>query len=148
MLYKKELSDIPVGKMPKIDEATRCEFAATAKVVELKRSGKILVVDFFQRKDESHAIRFCTDGKNYLTMNVWKVWTEQNPRTWMGYGSAAACPQDVKIAKDFLHSERRYVAGLLELCHHILKGLRLVILTVTLPYGRIIASSGLAVATV
>lgn len=52
MLYKKELSTVPVGKMPQID-ANGHSYVATAKVVELKRSGKILVVDFFDSKKKA-----------------------------------------------------------------------------------------------
>ena len=117
MLYKKELSTIPVGKMPEIEDAARREFVATAQVVELKRSGKILVVDFFSKKEKRLSHRFCTDGKTYQTMNAQSgdAWTEQNPRAWMGYCSAADRPKDVKIAKDFLHINRPYCNALLSI---------------------------------
>ena len=104
MLYKKELANIPAGKMPKIDDADGRDYAATAQVVELKRSGKVLVVDFFDRKKKSLTHRFCTDGKTYQTQSLWSggAWTEQNPRTHIGYGYAADHPEDRKIAADFL----------------------------------------------
>ena len=107
MLYKKELSAIPIGRMPDIDAAGR-EFVATAQVVELKRSGKILVVDFFKRFDKSFAHRFCTDGKNYCTKNAatGDVWTEQNPRVWMGYCTPAERKEERKIAEKFLRFDR------------------------------------------
>ena len=117
MLYKKELADIPAGKMPQIDDAARREFVATAQVVELKRSGKILVVDFFSRKEQRLVYRFCTDGKNYCTRGAQPgdAWTEQNPRTWMGYYSADDRPEDVKIAEDFLPTKRYYRNSLLSI---------------------------------
>ena len=116
MLYKKELTDIPVGKMPEID-ATGREFVATAQVVELTRSGKILVVDFFNRKEKRPVNRFCTDGKNYCTRGAQPgdAWTEQNPRTWMGYYSSDDRPEDVKIAEDFLHTKQHYSSNLLSM---------------------------------
>lgn len=107
MLYKKELTDIPVGKMPKIEANSR-RYVASAQMVDLKRSGRILVVDFFKKQDASHAIRFCTDGKNYCTMDMQTggVWTEQNPRALVGYGEAAAQKSDTEIAAGFLHADR------------------------------------------
>lgn len=115
MLYKKELSAIPIDKMPEID--TIYDNIAAARVVELKRSGKILVVDFFDKQSKSLAYRFCTDGKNYCTRSAQTgdVWTEQNPRTWLGYCSAADRPEDVKIAEDFLHAKTHYRQRLLSI---------------------------------
>lgn len=126
MLYKKELADIPVGKIPKIDDAARREFVATAQVVELKRSGKILVVDFFNRKEKRLSYRFCTDGKNYCTadMQTGGAWTEQNPRTWIGYGAAADKTEDVKIAEDFLQYKRHYSHSLLSVVDDFITGKR------------------------
>lgn len=108
MLYKKELSAIPIGEMPEIDDDAGRDYVATAQVVELKRSGQILVVDFFEKKTKSLASRFCTDGKNYCTRNAstGDTWTEQNPRTWLGYCSTADRQEDEKIAADFLHNNR------------------------------------------
>lgn len=104
MLYKKELADIPVGKMPAIKMER--EFVATSQIVKLNRSGEILVVDFFRRKDKSHSCRFVTDGKGYLTQaGKTGVWTEQNPRATYGYGSCAATPEDVKTAAEFLNKK-------------------------------------------
>ena len=117
MLYKKELAAIPVGEMPEIDDAAKREFVATAQVVELKRSGKILIVDFFSRKEKRLYFRFCTDGKNYQTMSAQSgnAWTEQNPRIWMGYYSAADRPENVNIAKDYLHIKKPYRNDLLSI---------------------------------
>ena len=115
MLYKKELSAIPIGNMPEIGDASRRDYVATAQVVELKRSGRILVVDFFNRNKKSLTHRFCTDGKTYQTQSLWSggAWTEQNPRTHIGYGYAADRQEDVKIAADFLHNNRWSSSSLL-----------------------------------
>ena len=117
MLYKKELSTIPVGEMPEIEDAAKRDYVATAQVVELKWSGKILVVDFFNRKKKSLTHRFFTDGKNYCTRNAdtGDAWTEQNPRTWMGYYSAADRPEDVNTARDYLHIKKPYRNDLLSI---------------------------------
>ena len=114
MLYKKELSAIPIGDMPEIE--TSYNHIATAQVVELKRSGKILVVDFFDNKKKSHASRFCTDGKNYCTRNAatGDVWTEQNPRVWMGYCSSADRQGDRKIAAKFLRFDRNNLLDIVD----------------------------------
>ena len=126
MLYKKELSTIPVGEMPKVEDAANRSYVATAQVVELKRSGKILVVDFFSRKEKCLSHRFCTDGKNYQTMSAHSgnTWTEQNPRTWMGYYSAADRPEDVEIARNFLHITKPYRNDLLSIVNEFITDLR------------------------
>lgn len=118
MLYKKELSAIPIGKMPEIDANGR-SYVAAAQVVELKRSGKILVVDFFDTKKKSFASRFCTDGKNYCTRiaATGDVWTEQNPRVWMGYCTPAERKEDRKIAEKFLRFDRN---DLLDIVDHFI----------------------------
>ena len=125
MLYKKELSGIPVGKMPEIDAAGR-EFVATAQVVELKRSGKILVVDFFDRKEKQLSHRFCSDGKNYCTMNVrnGNAWTEQNPRVWVGYGDTANRLEDEKLAAEFLHRDRYHRHCLISIVDNFISSIR------------------------
>ena len=102
MLYKKELDGIPVDAMPEI--APGALYVGAAKVVELKRSGKILVVDFYQRADKAHKYRFCTDGKNYCTKSAeaGSVWTEQNPRVWLDRYSSADRREDQQLAADFV----------------------------------------------
>ena len=119
MLYKKELADIPVRKMPRIDNAAGHDYVATAKVVELKRSGKVLVVDFFNRKEKSLTHRFYTDGKTYQTQSLWNggAWTEQNPRAHIGYFSADDRPEDRKIAADFLRFRE---SNLLDMVDHFI----------------------------
>lgn len=125
MLYKKELTDIPVGKMPEIDAAGR-SYVATAQVVELKRSGKILVVDFFDRKEKQLSYRFCSDGKNYCTMNVrnGNTWTEQNPRVWVGYSDTANLLEDEKLAAEFLHRDRYHRHCLISIVDSFISSLR------------------------
>ena len=102
MLYKKELDGIPVDAMPEIAPGALC--VGAAKVVELKRSGKILLVDFYNREDKSHTYRFCTDGKNYCTKSgqAGSVWTEQNPRVWLDHYSSADRREDRQLAADFV----------------------------------------------
>ena len=108
MLYKSELSKIPIGEMPEFQ--TDYRHIATAQVVELKRSGKILVVDFYRRDKKEILFRFCTDGKNHKTQSLWNSggWTECNPRAHIGYFSAGDRPEDRKIAGEYLRYKPPY----------------------------------------
>lgn len=111
MLIKKELSGIPIGKMPKIDTAGR-SYVAAAQVVELSRSGKILVVDFFD--SEKLELRFFSDGTNFITAKGRHMveWNNHSPYTTLSKNFYAATPEDEKTVKDFLkpeyHSYRCY----------------------------------------
>jgi len=61
MLVKKELLSVPIGDCPRCKSGT--DFAVTAQVANLPRSGEVLVADFFEKK-QIHA-RFFYDRKNY-----------------------------------------------------------------------------------
>ncbi len=124
MLYKKELSEIPVGDMPEIDAPG--SYMASARVVERKRSGRILVVDYFRKDKKAIVFRFCTDGKNYLTVNHDNggAWTEQNPRARIGYEVAGGRAEDVKIARQFLNAEKWHQRDLLSIVDRFIDNIR------------------------
>lgn len=111
MLFKKELSEIPVAPMPELSG----RYVASAQIVELKKSGRILVVDFY-RYDKQFCCRFFSDGKNYLTCTDWpaQVWTESHPMTYTDY-DVESDPEDAKIVFDFL-TNIRYSRGSLMRC--------------------------------
>lgn len=70
MLYKKELLTIDVPPAPKIPKSKRgVGYSGTAQIVTLKRSGRVLCVDFFDRK-QNHLRRFFSDGEHYQTYDV------------------------------------------------------------------------------
>lgn len=102
MLFKKELSEIPVAPMPELDG----RYVASAQIVELKKSGRILVVDFY-RYDKQFCCRFFSDGKNYLTCTEWPAegWKEAHPRTYSD-DHVEAVPEDVQMVHEFLKSDR------------------------------------------
>lgn len=107
MLYKKELSEIPMGDMPKIE--TKRECIATAHIVELKRSGVVLVADFYSTHDKKLTHRFVSDGKGYLTLTGQSgVWTQQNPRAHYGYCAAECAVEDAQAAADFLNTGKHH----------------------------------------
>lgn len=125
MLIKKELSGIPIGKMPESKDSYFSHVAA-AQVVELSRSGKVLIVDFFNKKDKSLRYRFATDGKTYQTMNLLTgtAWTEQNPRAGIGYCAAEDTPNDVNLAGDFLNIDSRGRNHLSDMVDSFITGIR------------------------
>lgn len=117
MLVKKELATVPVQMLPDAEECTqkrdrrwntaRGEISAAAEVVKLPRSGNILIVDFFE--NETLAIRFVSDGKNYLTCREWPAtaWTQQNPRHIIGVYASTNTDADQHLAEDFLQLRRK-----------------------------------------
>lgn len=111
MLFKKELSEIPVAPMPELDG----RYVASAQIVELKKSGRILVVDFY-RYDKQFCCRFFSDGKKYLTCTEWpaQAWTESHPMTYTDY-DVESDPEDAKTVFDFL-TNIRYSRGSLMRC--------------------------------
>lgn len=121
MLIKKELAEIPVLPIPKLEKCERSNsgYIAAVDKVNLPRSGEILVVDFFEKKAKRHVIRFLSDGKNYLTCCGWPAtsWMERNPRTEICGGYVDHKANDVDLVKDFLNQPRRsyYSSGLLSI---------------------------------
>ena len=70
MLYKKELLTVEVPTAPKIPKSRKgVGYSGTAKIVNLKRSGRVLCVDFFDRK-RTHLRRFFSDGNSYQVYDV------------------------------------------------------------------------------
>jgi len=68
MLVKKEMLTVPLLDCPKCNKSY---YVATAQVVELPRSGKLLVADFYDAKSKKLDKRVFTDGKNALMCDEW-----------------------------------------------------------------------------
>lgn len=111
MLFKKELEEIPVAPMPELDG----RYVASAQIVELKKSGRVLAVDFY-RYDKQFCCRFFSDGKNFTTCTEWPAqsWKEAHPRSYTD-DHVEAAPEDVMLVFDFLKSNR-YSKGSLMRC--------------------------------
>lgn len=76
MLIKKELLSIPLR--PKPDGKWKQTYIPAAQIVELPRSGRILAVDYYTRKDLF--ARFFCDGRNYSVFDAKKgVWRKGYP---------------------------------------------------------------------
>lgn len=81
MLYKKELSGIPLLPVPKCKDRYATYIVAAERFL-LPQSGEVLVVDYHERKDNYALVaRFFSDGDNWLTVREWpaKAWTKQTP---------------------------------------------------------------------
>lgn len=74
MLYKKELKKVPLCEPAKSTkkELKDKAFIAGAKIVDVARCGKTLVVDYYNIKDNSLQVRFFSDGNNYIVYDVQK----------------------------------------------------------------------------
>ena len=90
MLYKQELSGIPLLPVPKCTDRYASYIVAAERFL-LPLSGEVLVVDYHERKDNYALVsRFFSDGDNWLTVREWpaKAWTKQTPID--GYYGAAS----------------------------------------------------------
>lgn len=71
MLIKKEVSTIPIQPAPKIKGKRKDEvYVAAASAVDLPRSGKVLAVDIYSKKDSTLVARFFADGNNYIVYHA------------------------------------------------------------------------------
>ena len=107
MLIKKELETIGILPLPKVKaESTGTKSYITAvDVVELPKSGRVLVADLYRVKDKSHAARFFSDGKTYYTVLEWpaKSWTKCNPAKSYWYGCySVSLKSATETAEQFL----------------------------------------------
>lgn len=111
MIFKKELAGHPMQAFPKVskDDKKRCRYTASAEIVNLPRSGRILIVEFFEIKGETFKARFVTDGKNYQTACEWPIqkWTQKNPRHVLCECGVAFTDAAAKEINGFLRPEDR-----------------------------------------
>ncbi len=126
MLVKKELEQTAVLKYPTLPAPKNKrdrddKYVAAAKILKLKRSGKVLVIDVFLRKDKTLKLRFFSDGKSFLVCRGWPVtkWERRKPGIILegpySYFTIKAAEKDIKVAHEVLkdiHPAWRYVNGM------------------------------------
>lgn len=129
MLVKKELAAHPVLSYPNVKPKSKyASYTANAAVIELPKSGKVLVTDFFDDTDrEKLILRFFTDGKNWQTLMFQKgqpIWSQKAPHKALGYNVNSTVEAE-ELVKDFLPKHESYfcngimkpLAGLIEDTH-------------------------------
>lgn len=110
MLVKLELEQIAVQKCPDLpnDDKKNNKYVATAQVLSLKKSGKMLIIDVFKREDSTLKLRFFSDGVSFLICKEWPVrkWEKRLPSNLLGnqygYRNIDASENDVKKAHEIL----------------------------------------------
>ena len=114
MLFKKELETIGVLNCPEVEDEKRSYYyACAAEAFELKRSGKVLVLDLFRigKKDKSDLqLRFFTDGKTFATCSQWPAisWGNRNPSGVVGYSNVYSEPKDDELVISVLGQRRSW----------------------------------------
>lgn len=119
MLVKNELSGIPLLPVPECNDK-HAQVICPVWLVELPRSGTVLVVDYYESGAQYPAelsARFFSDGNRWLTVREWpaKIWTTQQPvswiRTWRFGPEAAWSPEtDAQLAMKFLPTKDTFHA--------------------------------------
>lgn len=113
MLYKKELAAYPTLPYPKVKTDAHHDYVANATVVNLQRSGRVLIADFFQKKGKIRIMRFCSDGHTWQTAEFngdAALWSQKNPHMSMSqYIPATEEAEDV--VRKFLPSYDSYFCG-------------------------------------
>lgn len=120
MLIKKELATIPLLPIPEIPKSEKRSYyyAANAQVCELKKSGRILVVDFYRVNDHALQVRFFSDGKGYQCTKEWPVetWSKCNPKNKVGYCSNCySDPELDNLVESVIGKQRKWSSGILSL---------------------------------
>ena len=123
MLVKKELAAVPVLPCPPVEITKKKhswqsskEWAMTAQVVELQRSGRVLVADFYLLPDEEPYLRFACDGSNYCTTeHPFTTWTQRGLEGYVGYSDVCEAPGAQKVVQDFFGSNLNFRSGTREL---------------------------------
>lgn len=113
MLIKSELATIDLLPLPKVkaDSTGTKSYITAVEIVELPRSGSVLVADLYRAGDKTHAARFFSDGKTYYTVLEWpaKSWTKCNPAVSYWYGcSSVNPPAATDLTEQFLGTKARH----------------------------------------
>lgn len=112
MLYRKELASIPILPPPEPPEANlhRIERLVAVQVLELPKSGNVLVADIYDANTEKLKSRFFSDGKGYCTLENPKfdAFAKHNPGScYWGMIPAYSTEADTVLAEAFLEKNRR-----------------------------------------
>ena len=101
MLYKKELSSVPLLPVPKIKTETL--YTVAAEIRELPKSGRVLIADMFCKKDLK--LRFVSDGTTYQLTTKWPPdWSQRTPHCEVGrcQNGIDADPKTKSVVTKFL----------------------------------------------
>lgn len=113
MLIKKELEQITVQKCPDMPTKDKkySVYVAAVQVLNLAKSGKMLVIDVFEEVTSALRMRFFSDGVNFLLCKEWpaKIWLKQLPSSLL-LNQYKLSPTDIDASKKDI-----------ELAHKILK---------------------------
>lgn len=112
MLIKKELEPIPllpISKLQPKGTGTK-DYLVSVEVMDLPRSGSVLIADLYRGNDKSFAARFLSDGKIYYTCLQWPPtsWTKCNPTVSYWYDvSCISTAAALEITKQFFGKSER-----------------------------------------
>lgn len=122
MLVKRELNQIVVQKCPDLPIKGKQynKYVAVVQVLNLKKSGKMLIIDVFIRKDSTLQLRFFSDGVSFLVCKEWPVgkWEKRMPGNLLDNlyaDNIDAAENDVKKAHEILKSGQKswhYMSGI------------------------------------
>lgn len=116
MLYKRELAEVPVPPCPD-EEITKKkgiyrsskDWAVAVQVLELKKSGRVLIADYYLLPYKEPRFRFACDGTNYLTAaQPFETWTQKKIETYVGYCSIHEPPGTKEAVGEFFHTNLNY----------------------------------------
>jgi len=118
MLIKKELAQIPLIKCPAPSKkaAEHYTFLGAAKAVKMPRSGRLLVIDVYDKKERILKLRFFFDGKNAILCTEWPTenWLTKRSELLLGYGAIWSSDDDVETTKKFISGYERSLGGLID----------------------------------
>lgn len=113
MLFKKELAAYLALPYPKVKTEAGHYYVANAAVVDLQRSGRVLIADFFQKQGKTRIMRFCSDGHTWQTAEFngdVPVWSQKNP--YMSMSKYIPAPEEAEDAvRKFLKGYDSYFCG-------------------------------------
>ena len=116
MLYKKELAAVPALPCPEVEITKKKgmyksarDWAVAVQVLDLKKSGRVLLADFYLLPDQEPHFRFASDGTNYLTAEQpLATWTQKKIESYVGHCDIHEPPGAKKTVSDFFHTNLSY----------------------------------------
>ncbi len=146
-MYKKELQNVPFVPLPKklntVENKNTTAYFAEADVVDLKKSGKVLVVDYYDINTLKLKVRFFANKKNnqFLTYNcaeskfeqksLWKILENSNQIS--SYIEAVSSKKSLKKTMSYLsvYSDYYYcwtsyirISGITGVCENFCQKIR------------------------
>ena len=116
MLVKKELASVPVPTCPEVEITNKKgvyrsekDWTVAVQIAELKKSGRVLIADFYLLPDQEPNFRFACDGTNYLTAkHPMEVWTQKKIESYLGYSSIYEPPETKEKVSGFFQTNLNY----------------------------------------